>query len=78
MVSLTVYGSYTREKLKFTNTKSAFLAETTFFDCRLGSSINDVTVVGGRGDKGFVDDSTKALVIKCGTRGGGQKWSRIT
>jgi hypothetical protein len=36
-----------------------------------GSSINDVTALGGRGYKGFCDESTKALVIKCVTMGGG-------
>ena len=29
-----------------------------------GSSINDVTVLGGKGYQGFCDDSTKALVLK--------------
>jgi hypothetical protein len=36
-----------------------------------GSSINDVTVLGGRGYQGFCDDSTKALVLKSVTIGGG-------
>jgi hypothetical protein len=34
-----------------------------------GSSINDVTVVGGRGYQGFCDNSTKASVIKSVTIG---------
>ena len=36
-----------------------------------GSSINDVTVLGGRGYQGFRDDSTIALVIKSVTMGDG-------
>ena len=35
----------------------------------LGSSINDATVLGGR-DRGFCDDTTKALVIKSVTMEG--------
>ena len=37
-----------------------------------GSSINDVTALGGRSYQGFCDDSTKALVIKYVTMGLGQ------
>jgi hypothetical protein len=37
----------------------------------LGSSINDVTALGGRGYQGFCDDSTKALVMKSVTMGEG-------
>ena len=37
----------------------------------LGSSINDVTALGGGGGQGSCDNSTKALVIKCMTMGGG-------
>ena len=37
----------------------------------LGSSINDVTVLEGRGYQGFCDDSAKALVLKSVTMGGG-------
>ena len=36
----------------------------------MGSSINDVKVLGG-GDQGFCDNSTRALVIKRMTMGGG-------
>ncbi len=36
-----------------------------------GSSINEVTALGGRGYQGFCDNSTKALVIKSVTMGGG-------
>ena len=37
--------------------------------CEKGSSINDVTVLGGGGGQGFCDDSTKVLVIKRVTMG---------
>ena len=44
----------------------------------MGSSINDVTVLGGWG-QGFCDDSTKASVIKRVTIGeGGSKIVRVT
>ena len=46
-----------------------FPLEITFVCCK-GSSINDVTVLGG-GGRGFCDNSTKALVIKPVTMGGG-------
>ena len=36
-----------------------------------GSSTNDVTVLGGRGYQGFCDNSTKAIVLKRVTMGGG-------
>jgi hypothetical protein len=36
-----------------------------------GPSINDVTALGGRGYQGFCDNSTKALLIKSVTMGGG-------
>ncbi len=36
----------------------------------VGPSINDVTALGGRGYKGFCDNSTKALVLKSVTMGG--------
>jgi hypothetical protein len=36
-----------------------------------GSSINDVTALGGRGCQGFCDNSTKALFMKCVTMGEG-------
>ena len=36
-----------------------------------GSSINDVTVLGGRGYQGFCDNSIKALFQKRLTMGGG-------
>ncbi len=39
--------------------------------CPQGSSINDVTALGGRGYQGFCDNSAKALVIKSVTMGGG-------
>ncbi len=39
--------------------------------CLRGSSINDVTALGGREYLGFCEDSTKALVIKSVTKGGG-------
>ena len=43
----------------------------------MGSSINDVTVLGGWG-QGFCDDSAKTLEIKYVTMGaGGQKLSKI-
>jgi hypothetical protein len=38
-----------------------------------GSSINDVTVLGGRGYQGFCDNSTKASVIKSVTMGEGSR-----
>ena len=56
---------------------SAFFSYLTIILCALecettwGSSINDVTVLGGRGYQGFCDDSTKALVLKSVTMGGG-------
>ncbi len=37
-----------------------------------GSSVNDVTVVMGRGYQGFCDNNTKASVIKSVTIGGGE------
>ncbi len=37
----------------------------------MGSSINDVTALRGRGYQGFCDDNTKALVIKRVTMVGG-------
>ena len=36
-----------------------------------GPSINDATVLGGRGYQGFCDNSTKALVLKTVTMGEG-------
>jgi hypothetical protein len=36
-----------------------------------GASINDVTVLGGRGGQGLCDNITKPLVIKCVTMEGG-------
>ncbi len=36
-----------------------------------GPTINDVTAIGGRGYQGFWDNSTKALLIKSVTIGGG-------
>ncbi len=39
------------------------------FNSLKGSSINDVTVLGGRGYRGFCHNSTKALVIKSVTMG---------
>ncbi len=41
----------------------------------LGSSINDVTVLGQGGGLGFCDNSTTALVIKCVTKG--ERVSRV-
>ena len=38
----------------------------------MGSSISDVIAFGGRGGQGFCDDSTKTLVIKSVTLGGGR------
>ncbi len=43
----------------------------TTFESHKGLSINDVTALGGRGYQGFCDNSTKVLLIKSVTMGGG-------
>ena len=45
--------------------------QTHDFYMTKGSSINDVTAYGGRGYQGFCDGSTRALLVKCVTIGGG-------
>ena len=50
----------------------AFLPFAAFLFLTMVSSINDVTVLGGRG-QGFCDDSTKAFTIKLVTMGGGSE-----
>ena len=48
--------------------RTKYVLYVPYFSTNKGSSINDVTILGG--SKGFFDDSTKALVIKCVTMRG--------
>ena len=60
-------SSWNKENIKFSNTDFAqlviFNVGKMTSHTRIGPSINDVTVLEGRGYQGFCDDSTKALVL---------------
>ena len=61
------------EHKSYTNAKICKLN----LNLEMGSSTNDITVLGGGGDQWFCDDSTKAFVIKRVTMGEGQKLSKF-
>ena len=49
---------------------AVFSTRSTKREYNLGSPINDVNVLREDRVQGFCDDGTKAIVIKCGTKGG--------
>ena len=66
--------------IKFEEEQNLYFPNTEINWHRLyakGSSINDVTVLGEGEGQRFCDDSTKALVIKGVTMGGGEGVSKI-